>query len=140
MEKKKKYNQKGKTQKKRPLTPEESAKRTKRVIIIAVSIIVGLAMLFGAVLGIVAGVKNASYLMKLDNVGIDEGCASYLASYFKYVYMKRLAATGENVKDTADFWKIKVYENNTYGDYLKYETETANKEQLAQLANALCEA
>ena len=52
-------NTKKKKEQKTPLSPEASAKRTRRIIIITVSIILSLAVLFGAVLGIITAVRNA---------------------------------------------------------------------------------
>ena len=53
-------------------TPEESAKKTRRIIKITVCVILALALLLGAVLGIITAVRNASYVMKADRVGIDK--------------------------------------------------------------------
>ena len=84
MSNKKKKLQDNRAKVKKPqLTPEESAKRTKRIVIIVLCVILSLAILFGAVLGIITAVRNASYLMKLDRVGIDEGVAAFLTSSFK---------------------------------------------------------
>ena len=117
-------NQKSKT---------ESAVYTKKFVIISVSILVGIALIFGATLGIVAAVKNASYVMKLEGIGIDSGVANYLSSYFKAKYMQSLASSGVDVSDTASFWNTKVFGENTYGDYLEYETEQYMKQIIASL-------
>lgn len=116
--------------------PVSSAEKTKRTVIIFISVIVGIAIILGAVLGIIAAVRNAGYLMRLESFGIDEGVAVYLSSYFKAVYMTNLASSGidPSADDTA-FWNTEVYNGNTYGDYLAYETEQYLKQVIA--ANVL---
>ena len=60
--------------------PSANAKG-KRMLIILISVLLGAVIIFGAVFGIIIGVRNASYVMRYDNVGIDSGVASYLVSY-----------------------------------------------------------
>ena len=63
---------------------------TKRIIIIAASALVGIAVILGAVLGITSAVKRSSYVMSLDGFGIDAPVACYLSSVFKSMYMQSL--------------------------------------------------
>ncbi len=116
------------------VTAEESAKRTKRIVIISVSIVLALAIIFGAVLGIVNAVKNASYLMKLDRVGIDAGVASFLVSIYKYDFMVNLLESGIEAEDTEKFWSGK-YGSGTYGDLFNYQATEYLKTVVS--ANAL---
>ena len=110
-----------------------SKDKTKRIVIITVSALVGLAILIGAVLGIVLAVQNASYAVVKDGVGITEGVANYLAAYFKSDYkallQKQLQGTGVTVTDTEAFWSQKIHPDvaTTYGDYLKLYVEDAVK-------------
>ena len=134
MKKAKKNNKKRSTAGKAKKPSLTSAQKTRRTVIIIISVIVGLAITVGAVLGIITAAKNSSYLMKLDNVGITPGVASYLSSYFKALYMQNLAASGADVSDTPSFWNKKVFKENTYGDYLAYETEEYIKELIASNA------
>lgn len=117
-------------------TTVKSAKKNisaKKATIIFVSVFVGIAIIIGSTFGIIAAVRNSSYVMKLESVGIDEGVANYLSSYFKTKYMQSLASSGINVSDTAAFWNTKVFNESTYGDYLKYETEQYMKQIIASL-------
>ena len=111
---------------------------TKRIIIIAASALVGIAVILGAVLGITSAVKRSSYVMSLDGFGIDAPVACYLSSVFKSMYMQSLASSGVNVSDTPSFWATKVFRENTYGDYLAYETEQYIKQIIS--ANVLFDA
>ncbi len=107
----------------------DSGKKTRRLVIIIVSALVGAAIILGIVLGIVLAVRNASYVMYVDGVGIDEGVTNYLASYYKAKYKAILAdslgASG-NVADTKAFWSQKVHPDvtTTYADYLRIYVET----------------
>ena len=116
--------------KKQEPTPEESARKTRRIIIIAVCVILALAILLGAVLGIVTAVRNASYVMKLDRVGIDKGVASFLISLYKYEYI----ASYSGASDSDTFWN-KARVTGTEGDLFNYEATEYLKEIVA--ANAL---
>ena len=122
------------------VTTENSASRTKRIIIIAVSALLGAAILFGAILGITLAVKNASYYAYVDGVGIDRGVSNYLVSYFKAKYKAELTARlGEsgNVTDVPAFWNQKTHPDvaTTYGDLLKLYVENEIRYLLA--ANSL---
>lgn len=116
--------------KKQEPTPEESARKTRRIIIITVCVILALAILLGAVLGIVTAVRNASYVMKIDRVGIDKGVASFLISLYKYEYV----ASYTGASDSDSFWN-KARVTGTEGDLFNYEATEYLKEILA--ANAL---
>ena len=107
----------------------DSGKKTRRLVIIIVSALVGAAIILGIVLGIVLAVRNASYVMYVDGVGIDEGVTNYLASYYKAKYKAILAdslGAGGNVVDTKAFWSQKVHPDvaTTYADYLRIYVET----------------
>lgn len=135
MSNKKKNMQEKRAILKRPLTPEESAKRTKRIIIIAVSAVLALAVLFGIILGIVAVVRNSSYLMRLERVGIDKGVAAFLVSIYKHDYMTNMVSKGvSGVEDTDEFWSQPAV-TGTIGDVFDYEAEEYLKQIVA--ANAL---
>ena len=112
-----------KPQPKAEIPVEESAKRTKRIIIIFVSAFLAAALLFGIVLASVMLAKNASYAVKLDNVGITEGVANYFVTEFKAEYIKKLNSAGVIASDTAAFWNSpyinSTVSTSTHGDYLK---------------------
>lgn len=106
--------------KKQPLTEEERAKRTRRTVIIVLSAILAAAIIFGIVLGVVTLVRNSSYVMKLDRVGIDKGVASFLISIYKHDYIETLLNNGINASDSNEFWLKKRY-TGTEGDLFNYE-------------------
>ena len=130
---KNKHGYKGKPTKKAPLTPEESAKRTRRIIITVICVILAAALIVGAVLGIISAVREASYVMKSDRVGIDKGVASFLISVFKYDYILSYKETGVDAKDTDEFWNQPRHTGNE-GDLFNYYAANHIKEVLA--ANA----
>ena len=96
--------------------------RTKRKMIIFVCILLAISILAGAIIGIVSAVKNARANMYIDGFSIDKGVASYLASYYKAIYIaslrKELAEDKIEVYDTPEFWNSKANSENTYGYYL----------------------
>ena len=96
--------------------------RTKRNMIIFVCILLAISILAGAIIGIVSAVKNSRANMYIDGFSIDKGVASYLASYYKAIYIaslrKELAEDKIEVYDTPEFWNSKANSENTYGYYL----------------------
>ena len=106
----------------KPVTDEERAKKTRRIVIIVISAILAAAILFGIVLGVVTLVRNSSYVMKLDRVGIDKGVASFLISIYKHDYIETLLNNGINASDSNEFWLKKRY-TGTEGDLFNYEVE-----------------
>ena len=110
-----------------------SADKTRRIVIIAVCALLACAVLFGAAMGIIIGVRNASYVIVCDGVGIDEGVAKYLASYYKADYKTSLQMQGIQVTDVPAFWSQKIHPDvtTTYGDYLTMYVENSIKNLLA---------
>lgn len=119
----------------------KSAEKSKKILLIIISAVLGAAILVGAVFGIVLGVRNASYAAYIDGVGIDEGVANYLAAYFKADYKAilagQLSGSSVTVTDTPAFWSTKVHPDveTTYADYLRLYVEDAIRNVLA--ANAI---
>ena len=106
-----------------------------RIAIIVVCAFLAAVLLFGIIFGSIIATRNANYVMTCDGYGIDTGVASYLVSYFKARYITYLRQSGLDVTDTSEFWASStgVFEN-TYGDYLKYETEEYVKQLVAACA------
>ena len=106
-----------------------------RAAIITVCALLAAVLLFGVIFGSIIAVRNASYVMTCDGFGIDTGVASYLVSYFKGRYVTYMNQSGIQVTDTPEFWATSsgIFEN-TYGDYLKYETEDYIKKIVAACA------
>jgi len=109
-----------------------SSARTKRNMIIFVCILLAIAVIVGATVGIVSAVRNALALMYIDGLPIDKGVASYLASYYKAIYIaslrKELADDNIEVYDTPEFWNSLANTENTYGEAL-YEFVTSLVQQ-----------
>ena len=117
-----------------PITKQSSASaaanaRGRRLIIISVCVLLAAVLIFGAVFGIIVAVRNASYVMSYDNVGIDAGVASYLISYYKGSFLSTVdSAYGSyiNVSDTPEFWNSpRSLEGltSTWGELFEYEVE-----------------
>lgn len=116
-------------------SPEDSAKRTKRIVIIFVSAFLAAVLLFGIIFGSVMIARNASYAVKLKSVGMTEGVANYFVTELKSEYIKKLRDQKVNVSDTAAFW-ASPYINpeiskSTHGDYLKLYVEDTVKSIVA---------
>lgn len=92
----------------------------KRLLIVLVSVFVGAVVLFGAVFGIIAAVRNARAAMKYRSTYLSAGVASYLASTYKTDFIKGL---GIEVTDTPDFWNSEYKDGISYADTLRQETE-----------------
>lgn len=128
------YKNKSAFKAKQPLTDEEKAIRTRRAVIIIISIILAAALILGIVLGIVTLVRNASYVMKLERVGVDKGVAAFLISMYKHDYLQNLVANGVDASDSDSFWeKARVTGNE--GDLFNYEATEYLKAVIA--ANVL---
>ena len=110
-------------------------KNTKKIVTIFVAAFLAVVLLLGIILGTVAIVRNSSYLVKLEGVGINEGVANYLVSEFKAEYIKMLNSNGVNASDTAAFWNSPYINaevsKSTHGDYLKLYVENSVKTLLA---------
>lgn len=110
---------------------DNSAAKTKRLVIIIIAALVGAALLAGVIFGSVILIRNASYVFYADGVGVSEGVANYLATYFKAKYKailtEQLSGTGITVTDTPAFWAKPVHEGvkTTYADYLRIYVEDA---------------
>ncbi len=130
--KKKSYNAAfNKTPVKTAVAPEESAKRTKKIVIIFVSAFLSAVLLLGIILGSVAIARNASYAVKLEGVGMTEGVANYFVTEFKAEYVKTLNQSGTVVTDNEAFWSSPYIgggvSTSTKGDYLKLYVENSIK-------------
>ena len=119
---------------KEPLTEEQRAKRTRKAVVIVLSAILCVALMLGIVLGIVTLVRNSSYVMTLDRVGIDKGVASFLISIYKHDYIQTLLNNGIDASDSDEFWSKKRY-TGTEGDLFNYEVTEYLKSVIA--ANVL---
>lgn len=117
-----------------PVENVAADKRGKKIMIICVCAFLSLVLLFGLTFGTVMAVRNSRYVMVYDNVGVDAGVASYLSTYYKARYISYLKQYLQitHAEDTTSFWNSPSgVSNNTYGDYLVYETERFISELIA---------
>ena len=108
----------------------ELTKRNKRIIIVFTAVFLGIILLFGAVLGIVALVRNSRAYLSYRGVTIGEGVTNYLAMMAKYEYMSSLTAAGIGNDDSDYFWQREAEDGKTYGDLLKIESDAYIKRVL----------
>ena len=105
-------------------TDGSTRERSKRLIIISVSVFIGLVLLFGIVLGTVSIIRTSSAAMSYRGATVSLPVANYLASVAKYNLMTSLASRGVEVEDTPEFWASSPEgENTTYGLMLRSGTE-----------------
>ena len=100
------------------------ATKFNKILLIFVCAFVSLAIIFGGVLGIIMGVKNARAAVRYNGLTMEPEVASFFASYYKSYYMSLLASSGnENVSDTLYFWNSESEEGATYGELLSKNTD-----------------
>ncbi|MBE6644300.1 MAG: hypothetical protein E7612_02835 [Ruminococcaceae bacterium] len=89
-------------------------------MLIFICIFVAIAIIFGAVLGIISAVKKSRTVASYRSVGMDIEVASYFATQYKYAFMSSLSASGVvGVEDTLGFWRKDSGNGKSYGDILK---------------------
>ncbi len=99
--------------------------RVRKIIPIIIGSLLALAILFGAVLGTVALVREANSVVSYNGITVSRGVASYLASTYKATFISSLRSTGVIVSDAPFFWNkvAEGYEDTTYGDLLRRDGE-----------------
>jgi len=99
--------------------------RVRKIIPIIIGSLLALAILFGAVLGTVALVREANSVVSYNGITVSRGVASYLASTYKATFISSLRSTGVIVSDAQFFWNkvAEGYEDTTYGDLLRRDGE-----------------
>lgn len=76
-------------------------------------------IIFGAVFGIILGVRNSRAVAKGGGVYISEGVANYFASRYKVIYLGILNENNvSGVSDTEIFWSKTAEDGKTYGELL----------------------
>ena len=105
---------------------QQSAKSSKRVLLIFVCIFVSFSLIFGATLGIISGVKKANATVSFEGLSLDLPLTNFFVSYYKYYYMSSLSSSGvSGVYDAPYFWNSKSEtDGKTYGELL---SENLNK-------------
>ena len=98
-----------------------SSERSKKVFLIFTAAFLGCVLLVGIVFGTVGIVKSSRAVMRYKNVYLNDGAASYLATSYKYDFMKMLGRSGVDCYDSEFFWESEAEDGKTYGDLLADE-------------------
>lgn len=96
----------------------ENTKKKKNKMLVTVAILLACVLLFCAVMGVIAIVRNMSVAMSCDGVYMDIGEATYLAATFKSMFINRYG-----LADTAQFWASRYSAEQTWGELLQQKTE-----------------
>lgn len=102
---------------------KSTPKKKPNPLFLTVVITVALALLFGAVMGIILAVRNARAVVSYGGVRMDKGAASYLAATYKDIYIKKLIDNQIYAYDHEEFWEEEYEEGVTFGELLRSETE-----------------
>lgn len=100
-----------------------SSERSKKVFLIFTAAFLGCLLLVGIVFGTIGIVKNSRAVMRYKNVYLNDGVANYLATSYKYDFMKMLGRRGVDCYDSEFFWESEADDGKTYGDLLAESTE-----------------
>ena len=87
-----------------------------KFLMIFICAFAGVTLIFGATLGIIAGVRNSRAVVNYGSVRIEAGALRYLSAYYKLSYIRALRASGVNVSDTDAFWSSEAEQGKTQGD------------------------
>lgn len=93
-----------------------------RILIISLCAFLLAVIIFAATLGIIAAIRQGSYIVSSGFIGLDDGVCSYLSSVYKAQYKGELSKK-YNVSDTEAFWNSKDEDGNVFGELLKEKTK-----------------
>ena len=110
-----------------------------RFLTIFVCIFVTVALIFGATLGVIMGVKNAKAVVTYGSVRIEEGAMRYLSAYYKLSYIRALKIAGVRVSDTEEFWNSVSESGKTQGELYNESFEGYIRSLVASANNYLTE-
>lgn len=109
----------------------DTRKRRKRIFIICISLFLGAALVFGAVLGIITAVRYSKAVISYDGIVMDEKVASFFVGRFKTQYIHDLRTAGyKSAADTEYFWNSQYDEKNTHGEMMRSLAERKIKQIL----------
>lgn len=100
-----------------------SSERSKRIFLIFTAAFLGCVLLVGMIFGAVGIARNSRAVMRYRSVYLDDGVASYLASSYKYDFMRALTRSGVDCYDSEYFWQTETEDGRTWGEVLKQNTE-----------------
>ena len=99
--------------------------RARKIIPIVICTLLAVVIVFGAVIGIMAALREANSVLSYNGVTVSPGAAAYLASTYKATYISTLRSSGVFVTDAPFFWNkvANGMADTTYGDLLRRECE-----------------
>ncbi len=103
----------------------EKAKKSKiskksRILITFICIFLSIAVVLGAVFAIILGSKKKNAVVYYEGVTMNEGVASFFASYYKSKFLSALNNSGTPAYDTEEFWASTYQGDVTYGEYFEF--------------------
>ena len=93
-----------------------------RTMVVAVAAMIGIIIIAGLILGIVAIARTAGAVVSYDGVSFDKGVTSYLIAYYKNEYLTTLIRNGYDAYDDPEFWESAYLGATSHGDRLMDET------------------
>ena len=100
-----------------------------RVLSIIVGVSLAIVLILVGVIGIIAGVRNATAVVKYDKIYVNAETLNYLAANYKIIYLKQLAKEGVECADSYEFWQSLAPDGISYGVYF----ESSLQEYIADL-------
>lgn len=90
---------------------------------VAVSILIGIILVTGGVLGLAAGIRHARAVVSYEDITVDEGAVIYLASLHKKDYLHEARENVASADDTQEFWQSEKSEGVSWGEDFKASLE-----------------
>ena len=87
-----------------------------KFLTVFISVFLAIVLGLSAVLGIISLIKEAKATVKYGDVSMDKGTVTYLAAYYKSIYIRSLLVSGIDASDTEEFWQSEKEAGVSYGD------------------------
>lgn len=120
MSKKKKSGAKGRPSK---LKNSEKKISRKKLLIIFISAFLGIAVILGAVLGIMAYIRQANAAISYEGQVMDKEVASFFIGRLKTKYIHDLKSEYPEAYDSPYFWNKQYDEEHTHGEIMQQFAE-----------------
>lgn len=86
---------------------------------IIVCVLIGIILATGGVLGLATGIRHARAVVKLEDVTVNAGTVTYLASLYKMRYLASLSDDGVDARNTEEFWQSEKADGVSFGEDFK---------------------
>ena len=83
------------------------------------SVLIGIILVAVVAICLAIIIRHARALVKLEDITVDKGAVTYLASLYKKHYISDARDEGVDASDTEAFWQSEKTEGVTFGDDLK---------------------